>query len=72
MDTGAQYYSSFCVEGVTITRYQFGNCLFEAAYEKIVETCQCLPSYHVAGGEYQECQGDNKTCMNKILARIGQ
>ena len=24
-------------------RYEMSNCLFEAAYEKILEVCQCAP-----------------------------
>ncbi len=27
-------------------RYEMSNCLFEAAYEKILSDCNCTPSFH--------------------------
>ena len=27
-------------------RYEMSNCLFEAAYERILSECNCTPSFH--------------------------
>ena len=27
------------------------NCLFEAAFEKILEDCDCAPGFHMEGGD---------------------
>ena len=31
-------------------RYEMSNCLFEAAFEKILEDCKCAPGFHNEGG----------------------
>ena len=31
-------------------RYEMSNCLFEAAFEQILETCHCAPGFHNEGG----------------------
>ena len=50
------------------------NCLFEAAYERILQDCNCTPSFHQLA--YKEvpdiCRGPGLTCMNKILRFIGK
>jgi len=55
-------------------RYEMSNCLFEAAYEKIIEECHCMPSFHqLAHKDVSEiCTGPGLTCMNKILRFIGK
>jgi len=54
-------------------RYEMSNCLFEAAYEEILEQCNCTPSFHALG--YKEkpriCSGPGLTCMNRIIMGIG-
>ncbi len=40
-------------------RYEMSNCLFEAAYERILEECKCMPSFH------QVCKHIMKTMMCK-------
>ena len=52
-------------------RYDISNCLFEAAYEKILEECQCTPYFHW-GGQYDFCRGNSLKCMNHILGKLGQ
>ena len=27
-------------------RYDIGNCLFEAAYDEVLDKCKCTPYYH--------------------------
>ena len=27
-------------------RYDIGNCLFEAAYDEVLDRCSCTPYYH--------------------------
>ena len=55
-------------------RYEMSNCLFEAAYERILKDCRCMPSFHqLAHEEVTEiCSGPSHTCMNKILRFIGK
>ena len=50
------------------------NCLFEAAYERIIHDCNCMPSFHqLAHKDVSEiCTGPGLTCMNKILRFIGK
>ena len=52
-------------------RYDISNCLFQAAYEKVLEECQCTPYFHW-GGDHDFCRGKTLKCMNNILERIGQ
>ncbi|XP_023324842.1 uncharacterized protein LOC111698676 [Eurytemora carolleeae] len=54
-------------------RYEMSNCLFEAAYEQILELCNCTPSFHALGymEKPQICTGPGLTCMNKIIRGIG-
>ena len=52
-------------------RYEMSNCLFEAAYERILEECNCTPSFHQLAHEKGICTGPGLTCMNKILRFIG-
>ena len=56
-------------------RYEMSNCLFEAAYERILSTCHCAPSFHQLGARSVNgslCIGPGLTCMNKILRFIGK
>ncbi|CAB4068103.1 ASICN [Lepeophtheirus salmonis] len=55
-------------------RYEMSNCLFEAGYEKILEECNCTPSFHqLANKEVpQICSGPGLTCMNRNLRYIGK
>ena len=55
----------------TISRYDISNCLFQAAYEKILEECQCMPYFHW-GGMLDFCRGLSLKCMNRVLGKIGQ
>ena len=54
-----------------IFRYDISNCLFQAAYEKILEECQCTPYFHW-GGDFDFCRGKSLKCMNHVLGKIGQ
>jgi hypothetical protein len=55
-------------------RYEMSNCLFEAAYERILAECNCTPSFHQLA--YKDvpriCAGPSLTCMNRILRFIGR
>ena len=56
-------------------RYEMSNCLFEAAYERILSECKCAPSFHQLGAKSVDrrlCSGPGLTCMNKILRIIGK
>ena len=56
-------------------RYDISNCLFQAAYEKILKECRCTPYFHWGGPENdidEFCRGKTLKCMNNILDRIGQ
>ena len=53
-------------------RYEMSNCLFEAAYERILEECNCTPSFHQLAHHKGICTGPGLTCMNKILNFIGK
>jgi len=58
-------------------RYEMSNCLFEAAFEKILEDCKCAPGFHNEGGAdamdtYEVCTGADLACSNEILNRMGQ
>ena len=60
-----------------ISRYEMSNCLFEATFEQILESCQCAPGFHTMGGDealrkYEICQGKSLNCMNNILNRMGE
>eukprot|EP00093_Oithona_nana_P005762 05762.XXX_302077_297100_1 [CDS] Oithona nana genome sequencing. len=56
-----------------IYRYDISNCLFQAAYEKILEECKCTPYFHWGNLPFDEfCRGETLKCMNEILGRIGQ
>lgn len=53
------------------------NCLFEAAFENILERCKCAPGFHTMGGDeamdkYEICMGANLTCMNDLMNRMGE
>ena len=57
-------------------RYEMSNCLFEATFENILETCKCFPGFHTMGGEeamekFDICMGENLTCMNELLNKMG-
>ena len=56
----------------TFFRYDINNCLFQAAYEKILQECQCTPYFHWGTEGMNFCRGKSLKCMNKILSRIGQ
>ncbi|TRY72690.1 hypothetical protein TCAL_05397 [Tigriopus californicus] len=55
-------------------RYEMSNCLFEAAYERVLEECECTPSFHQLAYEHVPsiCRGPSLTCMNRILRFIGK
>ena len=54
-------------------RYDISNCLFQAAYEKILEECRCTPYFHWGDLPFDDfCRGKSLKCMNSILGRIGQ
>lgn len=55
-------------------RYEMSNCLFEAAYERVLEECECTPSFHQLAYEDVPsiCRGPSLTCMNRILRFIGK
>ena len=58
-------------------RYEMSNCLFEAAFENILERCKCAPGFHTMGGDeamdkYEICMGANLTCMNDLMNRMGE
>ena len=79
MDTGNL--NSLKVENLmknkTFCRYEMSNCLFEAAFENILERCKCAPGFHTMGGDeamdkYEICMGANLTCMNDLMNRMGE
>ena len=58
-------------------RYAIGNCLFEAAFENVLEQCKCYPGYNQGLIEdhnlnIKPCVGENLTCMKNIINRIGK
>ena len=58
-------------------RYGIGNCLFESSFENILEKCKCYPGYNQGLVEdhnlgLKPCVGEDLTCMNNILIRIGR
>lgn len=59
------------------SRYEMSNCLFEAAFENILKTCECAPGFHTMGGveameKFEVCSGEKLTCMNELLNRMGK
>ena len=53
------------------------NCLFEAAYERVLRECECLPSFHapieaVKAGYNDTCKGPSLACMKRILGLLGK
>ena len=52
------------------------NCLFEAAYERVLLECECLPSFHAprpeTNGYNDTCKGPSLTCMKRILGLLGK
>ena len=34
------------LHGTVLGRYDIGNCLFEAAYDEVLDRCGCTPYYH--------------------------
>ena len=58
-------------------RYAIGNCLFEAAFENVLERCKCYPGYNEGLVEnhklnIEPCSGANLDCMKNIMYRIGK
>ena len=54
-------------------RYDMTNCLFESAFEKVLEECDCYPSFHSSTDEtFEPCYGRGITCMNGILHELGK
>ena len=51
-------------------RYTMKNCLFESAYEEIIEKCNYMPEFHNFGLE--TCKGANLKCMEEIFQSFGQ
>ena len=43
------------------------NCLFEAAFEKILEDCKCAPGFHNEGGaDAMDVSDDNFFCSHNL------
>ena len=55
-------------------RYSISNCLFEAAYEKILKECKCTPFFHTLALAKvpRICKGQSLLCMNVIIDQIGE
>ena len=55
-------------------RYSINNCLFEAAYEKVLELCHCTPFFHTLAFKKVPilCNGYSLLCMNQIMDQIGE
>ena len=54
-------------------RYSLNNCLFEAAFEKVIEVCKCFPYFHTMTKEDSDsvCIGNQILCMYENLAQLG-
>ena len=50
------------------------NCMFEGAYEEVLNKCNCTPSFHQTGIREvpRICTGTRLKCMSGILHRIGK
>ena len=55
------------------------NCLFEAAYERVLKECQCLPSFHAPREAIKDgynatstCKGPSLSCMKRMLGLLGK
>ena len=46
-------------------RYEMSNCLFEAAFEQILEDCKCAPGFHNEGGADAMEVGLFITCFSR-------
>ena len=67
----------------SLYRYSMANCLFNAAYHKILTECECLPDLHDSSNNLQQnisvnlrddltpCEDNSLLCMNQILDKIG-
>ena len=66
------FYGTYLCNFLLFFRYDINNCLFQAAYEKILQECQCTPYFHWGTDGMNFCRGKSLKCMNKILSRIGQ
>ena len=60
-------------------RYEMSNCLFEAAYERVLKECRCLPSFHAPIEAIEDgynatstCKGPSLSCMKRILGLLGK
>ena len=55
-------------------RYSINNCLFEAAYEKVLQHCHCTPFFHNIAFKKVPllCNGHSLLCMNEIFDQIGE
>ena len=59
---------------------QMSNCLFEAAYERVLKECRCLPSFHAPAearvdsgyNASSTCKGPSLSCMKRILGLLGK
>ena len=61
------------------TRYDIGNCLFEAAYDEVLDRCGCTPYYHwgvvdlpTILRERPFCKGPSLLCMNEVFGQLGE
>ena len=52
-------------------QYSISNCYFEAAMQKAVETCDCLPGLYVVSDSETACEGPSLKCFFDILAKTG-
>ena len=62
-----------------ISRYDIGNCLFEAAYDEVLDRCRCTPYYHWGVVDLPSilqhrpfCKGPSLLCMNEVFGQLGE
>jgi len=60
-------------------RYDIGNCLFEAAYDEVLDRCNCTPYFHwgvvdlpTILAERPFCKGPSLLCMNQVFGQLGE
>ena len=47
-------------------RYDIGNCLFEAAYEEVLDTCGCTPYFHWGNVQLDWLLGNRPFCKVRL------
>ena len=62
-----------------MSRYDIGNCLFEAAYDEVLDRCRCTPYYHWGVVDLPTilqdrpfCKGPSLLCMNEVFGQLGE